>query len=138
MAGLPETELRTGRLPSGWTPLELIKHLTYMERRWFCWGFLAEQLSAPLGDEDDSGRWYVDDSETAVELLEALYAGGARTRAIVEGAHLTDRAAVGGRFSMGDPLPTLAWTLVYVLQEYARHAGHLDAARELFDGVVGE
>jgi Protein of unknown function (DUF664) len=136
--GLPESELRSSRLPSGWTSLELVKHLTYMERRWFCWGFLAEQLPDPLGDEDNSGRWHVDDSETPGELLKALYAGGARTRAIVEGAHLADRAAVGGRFSTGDQRPTLAWTLVYVLQEYARHAGHLDAARELFDGVVGE
>jgi hypothetical protein len=136
--GLPESELRSSRLPSGWTPLELIKHLAHMERRWFCWGFLAEPVPAPLGDEDDSGRWHVDDSETPVELLEALRAGGTRTRAIVEGAHLADRAAVGGRFSEDDRRPTLAWTLVYVLQEYARHAGHLDAARELFDGVIGE
>jgi Protein of unknown function (DUF664) len=34
--------------------------------------------------------------------------------------------------------PPLAWILVYVLQEYARHAGHLDAARELIDGTTGE
>jgi hypothetical protein len=36
------------------------------------------------------------------------------------------------------PRPTLAWTLVYVLQEYSRHAGHLDIARELADGATGE
>jgi len=97
--GLPESELRASPLPSGWTPLELIKHLTYMERRWFRWGFLAEQLETPRGDEDGSGRWHVGDSETPAELLKALYAGGTRTRAIVEGADLADRAAVGGRFS---------------------------------------
>jgi Protein of unknown function (DUF664) len=34
--------------------------------------------------------------------------------------------------------PTLAWILTYVLQEYARHAGHLDVARELIDGTTGE
>jgi hypothetical protein len=28
--------------------------------------------------------------------------------------------------------------LFHVLQEYARHAGHLDIARELVDGVTGE
>jgi hypothetical protein len=32
----------------------------------------------------------------------------------------------------------LAWILTYVLQEYARHAGHLDIARELIDGTTGE
>ena len=31
---LPSGELRRSRLPSGWTPLELLKHLTYVEMRW--------------------------------------------------------------------------------------------------------
>ncbi len=136
--GLTEQELRASHLPSGWTPLQLVKHLTYMEQRWFRWGFMAEQLPRPLGDEDESGHWYVSETETSAELIEDLFAGGTRTRAIVERANLADRAAVGGRFSDNDLLPTLAWILVYVLQEYARHAGHLDTARELIDGGVGE
>jgi Protein of unknown function (DUF664) len=36
--GLSEKEVRTSRLPSGWSPLELVRHLTYVERRWLCWG----------------------------------------------------------------------------------------------------
>jgi len=53
---------------------------------------------------------------------------------------LADVSAVGGRFTDNDARlrPTLAWTLVYVLQEYARHFGHLDVARELIDGTTGE
>ncbi|WP_435827585.1 proton-translocating transhydrogenase family protein, partial [Actinoplanes philippinensis] len=31
---LGEAELRSSRLPSGWTPLELVKHLRHVERRW--------------------------------------------------------------------------------------------------------
>jgi Protein of unknown function (DUF664) len=135
---LTEAELRSSSLPSGWTPLQLVKHLTYMERRWFCWGFLAEQLSRPFADEDEVGRWNVSETETSTELIEALFEAGTRTRGIVEEADLADRAAVGGRFSDTDLRPTLAWILIYVLQEYARHAGHLDVARELLDGVVGE
>ena len=67
-------------------------------------------------------------------------AAGARTRVIAAGAGLADIAAAGGRFSEDDsrPRPTLAWILVYVLQEYTRHAGHLDIARELADGATGE
>ena len=38
---LPADELRRSRLPSGWTPLELVKHLTYVERRWLEWGSRA-------------------------------------------------------------------------------------------------
>ncbi len=36
---LPAAELRRTRLPSGWAPLELLKHLRYVERRWLEWGF---------------------------------------------------------------------------------------------------
>jgi hypothetical protein len=43
---------------------------------------------------------------------------------------------LGGRFS-SDP-PTLGWILAHLLQEYARHVGHLDVVRELIDGSVGE
>ena len=55
-------------------------------------------------------------------------------------AELDSLSALGGRFSDNDPRPrpTLAWILIYVLQEYARHAGHLDVARELIDGSTGE
>ena len=30
---LPDGELRRSRLPSGWTPVELLRHLTYVELR---------------------------------------------------------------------------------------------------------
>jgi hypothetical protein len=135
--GLTEPELRSSRLPSGWTPLELLKHLAYMEARWLRWGFAAEQLPEPWGDADESGRWHVG-PETAAELLAALDAGGVRTRAIAAGAELGDVAVAGGRFTDGERRPTLAWILFHVLQEYARHAGHLDITRELLDGATGE
>ena len=138
--GLPDAELRGSRLPSGWTPLELLKHLVYMERRWLCWGFRAEQLPDPHGDEDQAGRWHAGPGDTAASLIAALRAAGEQTRAIASAAELTDVSAPGGRFRDDDPrpLPTLAWILTYVLQEYARHAGHLDVAREVIDGTTGE
>jgi len=45
VAELPESELYAPRLPSGWTPLELLKHPTYMERRWFEWGLASATSS---------------------------------------------------------------------------------------------
>src|SRR5216117_3531157 len=109
-----------------------------MEARWLRWGFAAERLPDPWGDEDESGRWRAGPERTAAELVDAMHAGGARTRAIAAGAELSDVAAVGGRFAAGDRRPTLAWILFHVLQEYARHAGYLDIARELVDGATGE
>src|SRR5919202_5594784 len=97
--GLTESELRTTRLPSGWTPLELVKHLAYMEQRWLRWGFMAEQIPSPHGDQDQAGRWHVRREDTSAELIAALVAVGARTRMIVSRSELSDLAAVGGRFS---------------------------------------
>lgn len=140
---LPEAEQRTPRVPSGWTPIELLSHLLHMEQRWFVWGFLAEQVDQPWGDwntpepwtADDSGspaptaRWVVPEEVTAPALVVRLRAVGARTRAILA-EHPVDRPArTGGRF--GDSPPTLEWICFHVVVEYARHAGHLDIVAEI-------
>jgi uncharacterized damage-inducible protein DinB len=135
--GLDASELRSSRLPSAWTPMELVKHLAFMERRWLVWGFLGEDVVAPWGDSQGD-RWYVADDETLDQLLTALHDVGTRTRQIVERADLSTSAALGGRFTSGGEQPSLAWILFHVLQEYARHTGHLDIARELADGRTGE
>ncbi len=57
---------------------------------------------------------------------------------IVEAHELTDTAAVGGRFADDASAPQLQWILLHLIQEYARHTGHLDIARELIDGKSGE
>ncbi len=134
--GLTERQCRTSLLPSGWSPLELLHHLVHMERRWLIWGFAGEDVTDPWGDQGADERWSVDATIASGELVQALHDGGRRTRAIVEAARLDDLARPGGRFEQ-DP-PTLVWILFHVLQEYARHAGHLDVARELVDGLVGE
>jgi len=136
--GLSDAESRTSRMPSGWSPLELLNHLVHMERRWLVWGFAGENVAEPWGDEGPDGRWVVDPSTTREELVNALHEGGRRTRAIVEVSDLAQLGATGGRFAADRPPPTLAFILFHVLQEYARHTGHLDVARELADGLVGE
>lgn len=138
VTGISETDLRRSPLPTGWTPLELVKHLTFMEQRWLVWGFLAEQVPEPWGDNGDDGRWRVGDHEPSDQLLAVFLAGGRRTREIVETHDLTDQAASGGRFDPAGAAPSLERILLHVMQEYARHLGHLDVARELLDGRVGE
>jgi uncharacterized protein DUF664 len=138
LIGMSEAELRRSRLPSGWTPIELLKHLVFMEQRWLVWGFEAEPVEAPWGDRGPGDTWYVADDESLPDLLAALHRGGARTREIVEAADLEALGGVGGRFESAEETPTLIWILFHVMQEYARHAGHLDIARELADGAVGE
>ncbi len=137
LAGLSAAQCRASRLPSGWTPVELLSHLVHMERRWLVWGFAGEQVREPWGDQGPDGRWHVP-AEVSVDVLAGhLRAAGERTRAIVASADLADLAPPGPRFD-GAGTATLGWILFHVLQEYARHAGHLDVARELVDGLVGE
>ena len=137
LEGLGEQELRSSVVPSGWTPAGLVNHLVNVERRWLRWGFLAEPVPDPWRDHADDDGWVTPDA-TAAELRSLLESTGARSRAIVEEHELTETAAVGGRFTDATEAPQLQWILLHLIQELARHAGHLDIARELVDGVTGE
>ena len=136
--GMSEEDLRSSRLPSGWTPLTLLKHLTFVELRWLQWGFLAEDVDEPWGDVGPDGAWAVGPGETSEQVRAAFEEQCARSRAIVAAARLDEVARGGGRFDPPDPPPALVWILFHLLQEYARHAGHLDVARELADGTVDD
>ncbi len=136
--GLTEDQLRSSLLPSGWTPLQLLKHLVYMEGRWLRWGVSAEPMPDPWGDNDEQGHWYVDPTEALEELLARLHEGGEHTRRIIESLSLEARSELGGRFRSVEEAPPVVWVLFHVLQEYARHTGHLDIVRELTDGTTGE
>ncbi|GAA3704369.1 DinB family protein [Zhihengliuella alba] len=144
LGGLDAAALTRARLPSGWTPLELLNHLVHMEQRWFRWGFLAESVPAPFGDHAGGaadGPWEApptdDARRTADELCTQLLAGGETTTRILRRNALSTHGGLGGRFPT-PPAPPLLWIGFHVLQEYARHAGHLDIVRELEDGATGE
>jgi uncharacterized damage-inducible protein DinB len=135
---LPEEELRASRLPSGWTPLALLKHLAGVERRWFRWGFAGERVGNPDVEFGPDGQWHVGPEETVDEVKALFLAECASSRRIVAAAGLQDRPSPTTAFNPAEPHPALIWILFHVLQEYARHAGHLDVVRELADGTVGQ
>jgi hypothetical protein len=72
------------------------------------------------------------------DLRAVLAVAGTRTREIVEAHELTETARLTGRFRDQETAPQLQWILLHLLQEYARHVGHLDISRELVDGRTGE
>jgi len=133
---LPAAELRRSRLPSGWTPLELVKHLRYVERRWLEWGFEGRDVGDPWADSA-GGRWSVAPEETPATLLADLHEQGARSRAIIESHDLDQVGKPGERWAGADPA-TLERVLFHLLQEYARHLGHLDIVTELATGSAEE
>ena len=138
VTSLSEEERRNSRLPSGWTPLGLLFHLACMERRWFVWGFLGEDVDDPWPDSQDSPDqpWRVPEGLTFDAVVTMLREVAGRTGRVLEQEPLDRQAPPGPRFT-GEPA-TLAWICFHVLQEYARHAGHLDIAVELAGGPLGE
>jgi hypothetical protein len=99
-------------------------------------GFEGVDVHSPWGDERDD-RWYASADDSAAELLDALDAGGRHTREVVIAHDLADLGALTDRWDGGVP-PPLERVLLHLVQEYARHAGHLDIVRELIDGETGE
>jgi uncharacterized damage-inducible protein DinB len=136
LESLPAAELRRSRLPSGWTPLELVKHLRYVELRWLEWGFEGRDVGNPWADREGD-RWHVGTDETLASLLADLHAQASRSRAIIESHDLSEVGQPGPRWDGADPA-TLERVLFHLLQEYARHLGHLDIVAEIVTGQTSE
>jgi len=136
LRALPAGDLRVSHLPSGWTPLELLKHLTYVELRWLEWGFEGRAVPDPWGDRRHD-RWYVGPEETLDDLLAKLAGQARRSTEIISGHDLAEVGQPGDRWA-GEPPATLERVLFHLLQEYARHLGHLDIVVELAGGPAGE
>ena len=67
--------------------------------------------------------------------MRARYEGACdRSRAVTDGAALDDVAVHGWRGGK----PTFRWVLGHMLEETARHCGHLDILREQLDGTTGD
>jgi uncharacterized damage-inducible protein DinB len=136
LAQLPPDELRTSRLASGWTPLELLKHLRHVERRWLEWGFEGRAFDDPWADRRGD-RWYVAPDETLDSLLAGFREQAARSNAIIGAHDLAEVGQPGERWDGAAPA-TLERVLFHLLQEYARHLGHLDIVAELTTTEAGE
>jgi uncharacterized damage-inducible protein DinB len=136
LRSLSDAELRSSRVPSGWTPLQLLKHLTYVEMRWLEWGFAGREVEDPWGDRQD-GRWYVAPEETLDGLLAKQAEQAERSTAVIESYDLDEAGQPGDRWD-AEPPATLERVLLHLVQEYARHLGQLDIVTELAGGATGE
>jgi len=133
LAGLSEEQLRKPLVPSGSSLLGLVKHLAAVEYGWFCETFGVETEPLPFDDDDEEADLRLEDDESAADIL-AFY-GRARVAADkVIAEH--DLDFVGKSWS-GEAV-SLRWVLVHMIEETARHAGHIDILRELTDGVIGD
>jgi len=135
--GLDDEEKRRPVLPSEWSCLGLVQHLTLdVERFWFRAVVAGEPAAIDgLGAASDNA-WDVGPDVSAESVL-SLYREEIKRADAVIGATPLDSAPVwwpGDLF--GDwRMDNLRQVLLHVIVETACHAGHLDAARELIDGT---
>lgn len=130
LEGLDDGQLRRPMTPSGTNLLGLVKHLASVEYGWFCTTFGRETEPLWFDPEEDM---VVADGESTADIVE-LYgrARAAADRAIAE----LDLDTLGTSWS-GNTV-SMRWVLIHMLEDTARHAGHMDILRELIDGASGD
>ena len=133
--GLAEADLRRSILPSGWSCVAMIQHLSLdVEHFWFACVVAGDETE--IGALDTTGdAWSVAAGVTASAVLDDYRRRAEEADAIVAATSLDAAPRWWPEDLFGGwRLHTLGEILVHVLVETATHAGHLDAARELIDG----
>jgi uncharacterized damage-inducible protein DinB len=137
-AGLSEDGARAAPLPGSplMTISGLVSHLRWVEHHWI--GEVALGLpagAAPWTDDDPDGEFRIAVEVPLARLLAEYRAACARHDELIAGLDL-DAPSRGTLTWRADPLP-LRWILFHLIEETARHNGHLDLLRELADGTAG-
>ena len=135
-AGLSEEDARRVLLPTSptMTVAGLVSHLRWVEHCWFevlfSGGGQADNPQfgpAACADYDPGGT-------PLATLLEQYADQCAASDAVIAASSLDD---LGVDEEYGAHGLTLRWILLHMIEEVARHAGHLDLLREQLDGVTG-
>ena len=109
-----------------------VSHLRWVEHCWFEVVFLGRPAVGP---------WFGNDAGAIVpgQPIDRLLLGYERQCALsneIAAAHSLDD--VGKHQGFRAAAATLRWILIHMVEETARHAGHMDAIRELLDGDKGD
>jgi uncharacterized protein DUF664 len=131
--GLDAEALTTSVLPSGWTPLGLVEHLGYAERHWF--QEIAIGSADPLPWPDDAIPLIT--SRPPSVVFDFYRTQCERSNEILASMPLSTPPQGRHPDPLGKEITDLRRIVLHMIEETARHAGHLDIARELFDGKTG-
>jgi uncharacterized damage-inducible protein DinB len=136
--GMEDAALRKTVVPSGWTPLGMIEHLAYAERFWFqhvVTGVVGD-LPWPTSAADEEDAPFA--SDHPVDAVLAFYRDQcARSDAVLSSVALNAEPRGQIPSDMADLSRNVRTIVLHMIEETARHAGHLDIARELIDGRTG-
>jgi uncharacterized damage-inducible protein DinB len=136
VTGLDQEQANARVLPStNLTVAGIVKHLAWTEDLWFQAKMLGRDLpepwaSAPLVTDPD---WpFHSTGLDSIGAVVSLYSEAcSRSQAAVARFDSLDSIASVGSFGKG-PV-NLRWILVHMIDETARHAGHLDLLRDAID-----
>ncbi len=131
--GLDDDQLRRQMTPSGTSLLGLVKHLAAVEYGWFCSTFGREMEPMPFDEEDPEADLRIAPGETTQDIVD-FYNRACRAADVVIGEVGIEEL---GTAWFGDQV-SMRWVLIHMVEETARHAGHMDILRELIDGATGD
>jgi len=134
--GLTFEQASTLLTPSGLSPLGVVKHLTLVERHWFRGLFAGEAVEATDHGDDGSSTFAVEPGDTVEAVLADYRVETEHGRRITAASASLDQLSAVASDFRGHV--SLRWTLVHLIEETARHAGHLDLMRESIDGATGD
>ena len=127
-----ERAFATAIPPSTLTLAGLVKHLSATERFWFSIDFAGLDVPWPYPDEDPHGNFRLEAGDTLAAIVEEYERECERSRDAIVGADL-------GAMAKGEGMTfNLRYALAHMIEETARHCGHLDLLREVTDGRTGQ
>jgi hypothetical protein len=107
-------------------------HLGFSERLWSRVIFAGERMDLSWTADRYAPTFVVPDGWSSRDVEHFYRAESQAADAVIDAAASLDQA------SHGEMRPTnLRWVLSHMLEETARHVGHMDLTRELLDGRVG-
>ncbi|MEU4321526.1 DinB family protein [Nocardia fluminea] len=130
--GLSDVDARRRLVASLTTPISLIKHAAAAERIWFqrFWAGLDEAECDGYSKRDE-GTFAVAADESLADVIVEFERASRRSRAIAAGFDLADT-----KHNPREGTVSMRWTLLAMIEEFARHAGHGDILREQIDQIA--
>ena len=136
-AGLTDDDARKAPLPG--SPLTtisgLVSHLRWVEDSWIEVTLLGGEDNGPWTEDDPDREMRIATEIPIAQLLTEYRDSCARHRDLVATLDL-DMPSRGTLPWRSEPV-TLRWILFHLIEETARHNGHIDILREMADGVTG-
>jgi uncharacterized damage-inducible protein DinB len=133
--GLSEADAHRSVLPTSpfMTMAGIISHLRWAENLWFEIFFLGRPAEGPVFDGPEDADMMVEG--IPLDRLLADYKRQCAASNEIIAAHSLDDLGQYPKYQVTET--TLRWMIFHMIEETARHAGHMDAIRELLDGQKG-